>query len=169
MPKPDLDKVPAWYHRYIALVTEDELNIAFAAHQNALISLLEKLPLAKWDYQYAEGKWTIKELVQHIIDAERIFCYRALSFARKDAAALPGFDEESYATASKANKRDVAQMLEELKAVLQSSALLFASFDEEQLQSSGIANGNSIGVSSIGFIIIGHTLHHINILKERYL
>ena len=130
---------------------------------------LKNIPDEKWDYRYAEGKWTIKELVQHIIDAERIFCYRALNFARKDRSELPGFDENEFAAVSKADKRSKQDLLDELATVQKSSMQLFASFDDEQLNESGKANGNSIYVNGIGFIIVGHTMHHLNILKERYL
>ena len=90
-----------------------------------LAGVLQNLPKEKWDYKYAEGKWSVKELVQHIIDAERIFCYRALTFARKDSTALPGFDEDNYALASKAAQRTAIDLIEELKTVQKSSALLY--------------------------------------------
>ncbi len=107
--------------------------------------------------------------MQHLIDAERIFSYRALCFARKDTVALPGFDEDIYAKHSKANQRSKESLLQEVKFVQQSSAAMFNSFDKEQIEASGIANNNSIYVSAIGFIINGHALHHKKILEERYL
>jgi uncharacterized damage-inducible protein DinB len=168
MPIPDLSRVPAYYHKYINLVTQDELSGAFKNLQN-LIDLLQSIPGEKWDYSYAEGKWSIKELVQHLIDAERIFCYRALCFARNDNTALPGFDENAYASNSKANQRSKESLVAEMRAVQQSTIAMFYSFDEEQLQASGIANNNSIYVLGIGFIIVGHALHHRKILEERYL
>jgi uncharacterized damage-inducible protein DinB len=169
MPKSDLSRVPSFYHNYISYVVQDDLKNAFAQNQQNLIDLLTSIPAERWDYSYAEGKWTIKELVQHLIDAERIFCYRALCFARRDTVELPGFDENTYAMNSKANQRSKEDLVQELKAVQQSSAAMFNNFDEEQLQASGIANNNSIYVSAIGFIIIGHALHHKKILEERYL
>jgi hypothetical protein len=169
MPNLDLSRVPVFYHKYIANVKEDELGAALRNHQSELLSELEKIPAEKWDYRYAEGKWSIKEMVQHLIDAERIFCYRALNFARKDSNELPGFDENMFAETSKADKRTKNDLLEELTNIQKGSALLFGSFDEEQLNQSGIANGWSIYVKAIGFIIAGHTLHHRNILLERYL
>ena len=169
MSRPILDRVPTFYHNYIALVEEDVLNTAFNRHLKEYSRLLHSIPEDKWSYNYAEGKWTIKEVVQHVIDAERIFNYRALCFARKEAASLPGFDENSYAAHSKANQRSGADLLTELNIVRQSSALLFKSFDEEQLEATGTANNSSIYVKAIGFIIIGHALHHAKILEERYL
>jgi hypothetical protein len=165
----DLSRVPVFYHRYINLVKDAELNEALQNHQDGIQQILEDLPENKWNYRYAEGKWSIRELVQHLIDAERIFCYRALRFSRKDTTPLPGFDENLYADTSGAERRSTAGLLEELGTVQKSTAQLFASFDEEQLNQSGEANGNSIYVKAIGFIIAGHTLHHANILKERYL
>lgn len=165
----DLSRVPEYYHKYINLVNENDLGQAFQKYQTDLIAALSQIPAGKWDYRYAEGKWTVKEVVQHIIDAERIFCYRALCFARKDKTSLPGFDENTYAAASKADKRTKEDLIDELQSVQRSSAQLFRSFDEEQLNETGIANGKSIYVKAIGYIIVGHALHHKNILLERYL
>lgn len=169
MPKPDLQRVPSFYHNYINQVPTDNLKEAFSAHSSNLYNFLYNLPGEKWSYRYAEGKWSIKEMVQHIIDTERIFAYRALCIARGEQAPLPGFDENNYAAASKADKRESDHLLEELKAVQTSTTLLFQSFDEEQLSATGNANGKSIEVAAIGFITVGHVLHHKNILQERYL
>jgi uncharacterized damage-inducible protein DinB len=168
MPKPDLQKVPSHLRDEINLVKQDNLHQAFLKHKNA-ISFLRKIPKKKWEYRYAEGKWNIKELVQHVIDAERIFCYRALVIARKDKTAVPSFDENEYGASSKAQKRTKKELIKELKAVQKASTELFESFDEEQLQTIGNVSNYSIDVNAIGFVILGHTLHHIKILKERYL
>lgn len=169
MPQPNLQTVPPFYHNYIKLVPQNNVKEAFERHLADFAELLQSLPEEKWNHRYAEGKWTIKELVQHVIDTERIFAYRALAFARGDQTSLPGFDENLYAANSKADKRKIKDLLQELKAVQVSTALLFASFDEAQLQATGIANGKAIDVNAIGFITVGHTLHHKNILQERYL
>jgi uncharacterized damage-inducible protein DinB len=165
----DLSRVPESFHGYINCVKENDLSKAFQNHQTDFISFLKDLPVENWNYRYAEGKWSIKELVQHVTDAERIFCYRALCIARKEKASLPGFQEDDYANASKADKRTKEDLINELSVVQKSSAQLFASFDEEMLEESGISNGKSIYVKAIGNIIVGHTLHHKNILQERYL
>ncbi len=169
MPKPQLQTVPEWYHKYIAAVPEDELKTAFVRHQNDLVNLLQNLPANKWNHRYAENKWSIKEVVQHIIDAERIFYYRGLCFARREKVSLPGFDENDYVAASGADARTEVSLLEELKLVQLSSTLLFLSFTEQQVNATGIANENQMSVSAIGFITVGHALHHLNIIKERYL
>ncbi len=165
----DLSRVYEYYHRYINQVTEGDLTKAFQKHQTELVSALIAIPDEKWNYRYAEGKWSIKEVVQHVIDGERIFCYRGLCFARKDKTPLPGFDENTYAEASKADKRSKEDLVEELKTVQRSSAQMFASFNEEQLNEDGVANGKPVYVKALGFILIGHALHHKNILMERYL
>lgn len=165
----DLSRVPEYYHRYINLVINDDLSTAFEKHQKELISFLKDIPKKKWNYRYAEGKWTIKEVVQHIIDAERVFAYRGLCFARKDQTPLPGFDENIFAANSKANERTKKDLVKELKTVQESSAQLFNSFDEEQLDQTGIASGKSTYVKGIAYILLGHALHHRNVLEERYL
>jgi hypothetical protein len=169
MPRPDLQNVPPFYHNYIKRVLQDDVKEAFKVHINDFSSFLEAIPEEKWNYRYAPEKWSIKEVVLHVIDAERIFAYRALCFARKEQNSLPGFDENTYVTASKAHKRSKDSLVQELKVVQVSTALLFDSFDEEDLQQIGIANGKQIEVNAIGFIAVGHVLHHKNILQERYL
>lgn len=165
----DLSRVYSYFHRYINLVTEDDLEKAFEKHQGDLVSFLKNIPKEKWNYRYAEGKWSIKEVVQHIIDAERVFSYRALCFARKDQTPLPSFDENIFAANAKADGRTKKDLIKELKVVQESSALLFTSFDEEQLEQPGIASNNPTYVKGIAYILLGHALHHKKILEERYL
>ena len=133
------------------------------------IRFVQNIPMDKFDYRYAEGKWTIKEIIQHIIDAERIFSYRALRISRNDQTPLPGFEENSYVMQTNANARSIQQLLTEMAAVRQSTLLLFKSFTQEQLQLIGTASDNPISVRAIGFIIIGHQKHHQTIFQERYL
>ena len=169
MPKPNLSTIPSYYHPYVKLVQEDDINQALANNTEKAISFFKSVPAEKWSYRYEEGKWSIKELLQHVIDAERIFSYRALCFARKEKNSLPAFDENSYAAASKANARTNEDLIDEFLAVRKATELLFRSFDEEQLTSEGVANNNRVSVIGIGFITAGHVQHHLNILKERYL
>jgi DinB superfamily len=166
--RPDLSRVGNWYHNYINLVPDDDLTVAFDKQSASLIRFFETVPPGKYDYRYAGDKWTIKEVLQHIIDAERVFSYRALRFARKDSTPLPGFDENLFASHAKASDRNWDKLMEELKVVRRSSELLFHSFDEEQLQSNGISSNSPNYVLAIGFIIVGHALHHQKIIKERY-
>lgn len=169
MSRPDLSRVPSFYHNYVNLASGDDLNLLLDQHREGCHAFFDAIPEERWDYRYAEGKWSIKELVQHLIDAERIFGYRALRFARKDATPLPGFDENIYAPASKADRRTKSNLLEEMIIVNASSAVLFGSFEEEMLESEGTANGHSISVRAIGFVIVGHALHHAKVIRERYL
>lgn len=169
MPRPDLTRVPAFYHNYINQVSHDDLKQALPALGDDFISLVQSIPPAKHDYVYAAGKWTLKEVFQHIIDTERIMAYRALCIARKEKQSLPGFEENDYAVNSKASSRSWDDMVEEFNLVRQSSGYLFASFDEEQLHTGGISNNKPIYVLGLGFIIAGHCQHHLNIIRERYL
>src|SRR5687767_12428454 len=169
MPRPDLSRVPAYFHVYINQVSETELMDALKNQSSSFIQFLEDMPAEKRDFRYAEGKWTIKELLQHIIDAERVFSYRALCFARKDDTPLPSFDENVYADNSKAGNRNWDDLVNEFKAVRRSTEILFRSFDKEQLESGGIASGNPNYVMAIGFILAGHVNHHVKVIKERYL
>ncbi len=169
MAKPDLVTVPQWYHGYINLVGEPTANAAIRQNTGAAIKVFHSVPDDKWMYRYAEGKWSIKEVLQHLIDTERIFCYRALCFARKETASLPGFDENDYAAHSQADRRDAESLVDEFITVRRGTELLFASFDEGQFALEGIANNATFSVNAIGFIIAGHVAHHIKILGERYL
>ena len=169
MARPDLTAVPPFYHNYINQVKQDELKTALQTGSDEFIRFIEDIPLSKLDYRYAPGKWTIKDLLQHIIDAERIFTYRALRFARKDDTPLSGFDENRYTDHAKADQRDWQELIAEFKVVRKASEFLFGSFDEEQLNASGLSSNKSISVLALGYIVVGHSLHHKNIITERYL
>ncbi|KAB1157533.1 DinB family protein [Flavobacterium luteum] len=133
------------------------------------IRFVQNIPMDKFDYRYAEGKWTIKDIIQHIIDSERIFSYRALRISRNDKTPLPGFEENNYVDNTNANTRSIQGLLTEMAAVRESTLLLFKSFTQEQLQIIGTASDNPISVRAIGFIIIGHQKHHQTVFQERYL
>ncbi len=169
MKRPDLAQVPAFFHKYIDLAKGDDLNHLFEENRTTISNFLKAIPEEKWSFRYAEGKWSIKELVQHLVDADRIFAYRALCIARGETVSLPGFDENVYAAASNADKRTKESLLRELKAVMEATALLFQSFDDEMLERFGISNNNRIQVRAVAFISIGHILHHKNVLQEKYL
>ena len=169
MPRPVIQSVPAHLRDEINLVEQDNLKGAFSKHADA-VPFLKGIPEEKWSYRYDKGKWSIRGVVQHIIDAERIFCNRALVIARKDKTTpLPSFEEKDYGAASKADNRTKEDLVSELAAVQQSSRKMFESFDDEQLYTSGTVNDYTIDVNTLGFVIIGHTLHHLKLIKERYL
>lgn len=169
MPRPDLSRVPSFYHRYINHVEENDVMPALEKQTSGFLQFLAGIPSDKRSYRYGPDKWTIQEVLQHIIDAERIFAYRALCFARKDETSLPSFDENDYADNSKASKRSWDDMVDEFKTVRHANEILFRSFDNEQLETTGIANNNPVYVMAIGFIMAGHVRHHWKILEERYL
>jgi uncharacterized damage-inducible protein DinB len=159
-----------FYANYLTQVSDEytlveELEISV----HRLVKFVREIPMDKFDYRYAEGKWTIKDILLHLIDAERIFAYRALRFARNDKTELPGFEENSYVDEANANKRSIQDLLTELLVVRQASLSLFKSFSEEQLLRKGIASNNPMSVRALGFIIIGHQNHHQKVFEERYL
>jgi uncharacterized damage-inducible protein DinB len=147
------------------VVLIEELEICL----HDFIRFVQNIPMEKFDFRYAEGKWTIKEIIQHIIDAERIFCYRALRFSRNDATPLPGFEENDYVANSFGNTRSLQDLLTEMAVVRQATLSLFKSFTKEQLLLIGVASNNKISVRAIGFIVIGHQKHHQKIFEKRYL
>lgn len=143
----------------------EELEISL----HDFIRFVQNIPMDKFDYRYAEGKWTIKEIIQHIIDTERIFVYRALRFSRNDKTALPSFDENDYVDNTNANSRGLQDLLTELSAVRHSNLLFYKSLSEEQLKRIGTASNNQMSVRALGFVIIGHQKHHQKVFQERYL
>lgn len=160
---------PAYQKTYIDTVDEVDLIEELEISLHRFIRFVREIPMDKFDYRYAEGKWTIKEIIQHIIDAERIFAYRALAFARNDKTSLPGFEENDYADESNGNARHLTSLLNELSEVRHSNISLFKSFTPEMLVRIGTANGNPNSVRALGFAIIGHQNHHQNVYQERYL
>ena len=161
--------VPDFFTTYTNAVNEKDLQEALQANTRRFRKLLKRIPHKKINYAYAEGKWTIKELLQHIIDAERVFVYRALTFARQDPAQLPGFDENNWAITAKAPKRKWPELIDEFKALRASTELFFASLDDNQLLQTGTASNKVISVAALGFVCAGHVAHHIRIIRERYL
>lgn len=168
MPKPTAGDYPEYFGKYISLVPEEELSEAFKNQFPKIESFLRSIDEAESNYSYAPGKWTLKELLQHLIDCERIFNYRALCFSRKETVSLPAFEENEYAKNSNANNRSWKSLSNELINVRRSTVDLFNSFSDEMIQQTGIANNKSISVLSIGFIIIGHITHHIKVVQEKY-
>lgn len=155
---------------YIGLLPDDGLVLQHLAENlRATTDLILSLPAEKLLYRYAAGKWTIKEVLVHIIDDERIYAYRALRFARNDKTELPGFEQDDYALHSGANERDIDDILTELSTVRRSTISLFESFDQQALTRAGVANGNVMSVRAAAYHLAGHELHHVNLIKERYL
>ncbi len=158
-----------YFSTYINRVENKNLQEELEICLHDFIRFVQNIPLDKFDYRYAEGKWTIKEIIQHVIDTERIFAYRALRISRYDTTPLPGFDENDYVNNSFGNSRSIQDLLTEMAVVRQATLSLFKSFSNEQLLLIGTASNNQISVRAIGFIIIGHQKHHQIIFEERYL
>jgi uncharacterized damage-inducible protein DinB len=127
------------------------------------------IPEEKGEHRYAEGKWSVKEVLNHMMDAERVFAYRALRFARNDQTALHPFEENDYAPEANAHARSIQQFVREMKRLRESTIDLFASLSPEMLVREGTASGKRISVKNLGYIIAGHDIHHLNILRDRYL
>jgi uncharacterized damage-inducible protein DinB len=157
-----------YYDRYINLIDDDVINVLKTQIQ-ASLELLKQINEEKGNYSYEEGKWTIKELLGHVIDTERIFTYRALSFARNEKQSLPGFEQDEYVANGNFSSRSLEEMINEFKLVRVANIILFESFDAKILNRRGIASENEITVLALIFIIAGHEKHHMKILKERYL
>jgi hypothetical protein len=158
-----------FYKPYIQSLDDVELIEELEICLHEFIKFVQNIPMDKFDYQYEVGKWTIKEIIQHLIDSERVFSYRALRISRNDNTPLPGFDENDYVVNSNGKMRSLQSLLTEMAVVRQSTLSLFNSFSPEQLMKIGIASNREVSVRAIGFIIIGHQKHHQKIFSERYL
>lgn len=159
----------SYYKQYINNAGNLNLLDAIKQSSETLIKLFETISEDKMNFKYADDKWTIKEMLLHIIDTERFFAYRALRFARKDKTNLPGFEHNDYVTVSNANNRSKASLINEYQAQRASTIMLFSNFTNEMLLSIGIASENAMSVRALGFVIAGHETHHCNILRASYL
>jgi DinB superfamily len=169
MPKPTVENYANYFQKYIDLVKEDNLFEGLEVQQLIIEHFLNAIPSEIYEYAYAENKWTVKEVIQHLSDAERIFCYRALCIARGEKGSLPSFDEDAYAAQSYANEKNWKDIVNEFLLVRQQTISLFKSFKQHALVAVGTSNHHPISVDSIGFILIGHFYHHKNIIEQRYL
>ena len=168
--KPQEGEFPPYANMYIKLLPDDGLLLKHLRDNFiAMKQLIFSLPQEKLNYRYAQNKWTIKEILVHIIDDERIYAYRALCFARNDKTELPGFEQDDYALHSRANERSLENILEEYEAVRNATIALFNGLPEDSLLRMGTANNNKATVRAMAYHIAGHELHHMNIIKEKYL
>lgn len=166
----DQSEYPSYYTSYFSQLslTMGLLEELEASH-HYFIRFVQDIPMDKHDFRYDTGKWTIKEIIQHLIDSERIFAYRALRFSRNDQTELAGFDEKSYADNSNGNQRHLKDLLMEFSLVRHSTLALFKSFSKEALTRTGKANRFEMSVRALGFMIIAHQEHHKKIFQQRYL
>ena len=155
---------------YLAqLPKELELLKSFQTDYSAILELFESVPSDKWNYRYAPGKWSLKEVLQHLIDTERIFIYRCFRIARHDNTPLMPFEQDDYILPSRATAKSVVDLKEEFIAVRQNSIVLLKSLCDTDLKFIGIVNGHPLSARAAAFNIIGHNMWHIRIIKERYL
>jgi len=171
MTKDDLnsDEYNAYYGTYISKTVGFSLREGLKSSGENTISFLQSISSDKLEFRYAEGKWTVKEIIQHLMDTERVFAYRALRIAREDQTPLPGFEQDDYVPPSQANKRLLEDLLNEFKAIKLANVALFDSFSDEMLTAKGTASSSPLSVRAAGFIIMGHEIHHCDVIKERYL
>lgn len=168
--KPTPDQHPDWAPVYINKVADDGKVLAFLAQGlQEVLALTQPLGEAEWGYRYAEGKWTIKEVLVHLMDVERVFSYRGLSAARGDKTPLPGFDHNAYVPASRANERTGGDILQEYQALRAATLAFFQNLDEEALSTIGEAKEQPCTARAMVYMIAGHERHHLQILRERYL
>jgi uncharacterized damage-inducible protein DinB len=159
---------PAYYNYYIELSEGELVDSLIKAHDTTQV-ILTRISEKQAMHSYALGKWTIKEIVQHLIDSERIYTYRALRFARQDASELSGFEQDDYAAVAEGNRRTMADLAHEFAMVRNATIALFESFTPAMLEKEGIANKSQVTVGSIGRVCVGHEIHHMNVIKAKYL
>ena len=169
MNRPNESEYAPSYQGYVDQVSESDIMTVLRGELDELDVLLARVPAEKEKYAYAVGKWTIREIIGHLIDGERVFGYRALCIARGEKQNLPGFDQDDYMLTAPYNHIELEDLLSELRLVRLSNMAMFRSLDEEAWNRVGTANGNEITVRALAFIMGGHVRHHMNVLKERYL
>ena len=167
--RPAVQESGDYFKGYINQVEGEDIMQILTDLKVQTSQLLENLSTEKWDFAYAPGKWTIKEMIVHLIDAERVFSYRALRFARNDQTPLPGFDQDDYTPESRAHQRSIDSIIREYKSVRDASLSLFESLDEKAWKNIGTASNSPFSPLALAFVIAGHEIHHMKILRERYL
>src|SRR5579862_8478333 len=167
--RPDPTEYDPYYWKYIDLVPDGEIVNTLDSQIHDTLSLLRNLSEEKAGQSYAPGKWTIKEVIGHMIDTERIFAYRALCIGRNDKTPLPGFEQDDYIAGTNFNARPLASLIEEFSCVRSASIHLFKPFTETEWLRRGTANGKEISTRALAYNIAGHELHHVGILKSRYI
>ncbi|HSR61477.1 MAG TPA: DinB family protein [Robiginitalea sp.] len=161
---------PPYYKTYLDTLSPDtELHQQLESQLENFPQFIASIPGDKWHYRYEAGKWTVAEVLVHVLDTERVFQYRALRLGRKDPTPMAGFDQDAWVPNSRSHSHSPAEMIEEYRAIRTSTLLLFRYFEEADLSWKGTASGVPISLGALGFIICGHQKHHRNILRSRYL
>ena len=168
MKRPDTTEYAPYYERYVSLVTGDVANV-LVSQTTRLQDMITAMPEEKGEFRYAEGKWSIKELLGHLIDGERMFSYRVLRISRGDETPIEGFEQDGYIENAHSNQRSFAEILEEFSLLRRANMILFKNLTDEDWSRLGTASGATVSVRALAFIMAGHIEHHLGILKERYL
>ena len=169
IPRPAADEYAPYYGRYISRVPDGDLCVMLASQLADTLALVRAIPEQRGTHRYADGKWSIKEVIGHVSDTERIMSYRALRFARADQTPLPGFEQNDYVPVGGFDRRTLQDLSEELAAVRQATIHLLRHLDPAALTRGGTASGNRVSVRALAYIIAGHERHHVEILKTKYL
>jgi hypothetical protein len=167
--RPEPADYPAYFERYIRLVPDGDILETLARQMEESAAFLAAISDDRARFRYAAGKWSVKEVVGHVIDSERVFAYRGLRFARSDRTPLPGFDENAYVAVAGFDRRPLADLAGELRLVRAASIALFEGLDEAALVRRGLANDREHVARSVPWIIAGHELHHLDVVRKRYL
>ena len=167
--RPDETEYLQYYGRYISLVPDGDILTTLSEQLGNTLALLQVIPESRASFRYAPDKWSIKELVGHLIDTERIFAYRALRFARKDKTPLPGFEQDDYIRYASFDDYPLGELAAEFESVRRSSLFLFKHLEKEAWARRGVANDSEVSVRALAYTIAGHELHHRAILQSRYL
>lgn len=167
--RPEDSEYPPFYKTYISLIRTEDILYLLENQGDGFFAFIKEIEDSKADYRYAEGKWSVREVVGHIIEVERIMAYRALAISRGDQQSLPGMDENLYIEKSNYRNISLNDLAEEFKHVRKGNIYLFNSFTKEMVERKGIANGSEITVAALIYIAAGHLNHHVQILRDRYL
>lgn len=168
MTRPDASEHAAYFGKYIALVSGDDIMRALEAQGHETAQMLASLSESQGTHRYAPGKWSVKEMIGHITDSERIFCYRALRIARGDQTPIEGFEQDNYVRGAEFDRLKIADLVTEYNAVRQATLRLFGTLQPEAWMRHGVANQNEVSVRALAYMIAGHELHHRQILREKY-
>lgn len=169
MKRPENTEYSDWYAGYVASVEETDIISALEKQTDEMKEFFAEISEEKGLYRYAEDKWTIKELLGHINDGERVFAYRALRFSRNDETTLAGFDENPYVAQSNFNERKLSELVEEFVLLRNANMFIFRNLKESDWDNSGVASDAKVTLRALAYIMVGHIRHHLKILKERYL
>jgi hypothetical protein len=166
--RPEATEYASFFHGYVASVPEGDIVELLRSGGRELLEAIGGIPEERGGHRYGPDKWSIREVIGHLIDAERIFSYRALRIARGDQTMLPGFDENEYVKSAGSDQRTLADLARELAAVRESTVLLFESLPDDVWARLGNANGTAMSVRALAYVAAGHPTHHLKILRERY-